>query len=77
MYSYFKRLKELRIDNDYTQEHIAELIKTDRSQYNRYENGKRTIPINCLIVLAKFYDVSIDYIVGLTDDKTRSPETKK
>ncbi len=73
---YLKRLKDLREDNDLTQETIAKLLKITRPQYSLYETGKRDIPVDLLRVLAKFYETSIDYIVGDTDKFERYPETK-
>ena len=66
---YFKRLKDLRIDNDYLQKDIAEVLGISQQYYSKYELGNFTIPTEQLIKLSKFYNVSIDYIVGLTDDK--------
>lgn len=64
---YFKRLKELREDNDKTQEDIAKVLNMKRQQYARYETGVFEIPLSYMIKLAKYYHVSIDYIVELTD----------
>ncbi len=66
---YYRRIKELREDSDKKQLEIAMELKTTQQQYYRYENGIREIPIRHLITLAKFYNTSIDYIVGLTNDK--------
>ena len=66
----FKRIKDLREDNDKLQKDIASLLGISQQYYSEYENGKRTIPINHLITLAKYYKVSIDYIVGLSNKKT-------
>ena len=66
---YFKRLEDLRVDHDLTQQQIADLLQCKREVYRRYEKGTRTIPIDFLIRLAEFYHVSIDYIVGLTNNK--------
>lgn len=65
----YKRLKDLREDNDYTQDFIAKYLKINRVVYNRYENGIREIPISLLIQLSKLYNVSIDYIVGISNKK--------
>lgn len=65
----YQRLKDLREDKDLNQSEIAEVIATSQSYYAQYENGKRQIPFDRVIVLAKFYGVSIDYIAGLTNDK--------
>lgn len=66
----FKRIRDLREDNDKLQKDIANLLGISQQYYSEYENGKRTIPIQHLIKLAKFYNTSIDYIVGLSDKKT-------
>ncbi len=70
---YFKRLYDLRIDNDLTQEQVAEHLTCNRQVYARYERGLREIPVSMLIKLAKLYNVSVDYILGLTDN----PESEK
>ncbi len=61
---YFKRIEDLRIDHDLTQQQVADMLGCNREVYRRYEKGLRTIPIDFLIKLADFYKVSIDYIVG-------------
>lgn len=66
---HLKRLKDLREDNDYTQKYIAKILDMDQRQYSRYELGKYEIPLECLIKLAKFYNVSLDYLVELTNKK--------
>ena len=65
----FKRIKDLREDHDKYQKDVAKLLGISQQYYSEYESGKRTIPINHLITLANFYKTSIDYIVGLTDDR--------
>ena len=64
----FRRLRDLREDHDLYQKQIAGLLGISQQYYSEYENGKRTIPIEYLITLAKYYNTSIDFIVGLTDD---------
>lgn len=64
----FKRIKDLREDNDKFQKDIAQLLGISQQYYSEYEKGNRTIPINHLITLAKYYNTSIDYIVGLSDE---------
>lgn len=64
-----ERIKGLREDKDLNQSEVAEIIGTSQSYYAQYENGKRQIPIDRVVMLAKFYGVSIDYIAGLTKDK--------
>ena len=61
------RLKELREEYKYTQQYVAEILNIRQNTYSQYENEKREIPIRALIVLAKLYDVSVDYILELTD----------
>ena len=59
------------------QKDIAELLGISQQYYSEYESGNRTISITHLITLAKYYNTSIDYIVGLTDDKNNSKQNKK
>ncbi len=66
---YFKRIKDLRIDHDLYQKQIANLLKITRQQYGLYESGKRDIPVDLLIKLADFYNVSTDYILERTKNK--------
>lgn len=68
---YFKRLYELREDNDYTKKTISEYLHMNREVYRRYEAGIREIPVWALIKLSELYNVSVDYILGLTDEKER------
>lgn len=60
---YQKRLHDLRVDHDLRQEDVAQILKTTSQAYGMYENGKRSLPIEYLINLAKFYNVSSDYIL--------------
>ncbi len=64
---YFKRLKELREDNDKTQADIAKILNMKQQQYARYEIGVNEIPFSYVIALAKYYNVSIDYIAEISD----------
>ena len=66
---YFQRLEDLRIDADKTQEEIAKVLNCQREVYRRYEKGIYEIPVWALIKLAEYYEVSTDYILGLTDKK--------
>lgn len=66
MYTY-QRLRDLREDNDKKQEAIALLLKITRQQYQLYESGKREMPMHHFITLARYYNVSLDYLAGLTD----------
>lgn len=65
----FMRIRNLREDNDKTQKEISEYLFCDQSLYSKYERGVREVPVNIIIKLAKFYGVSTDYILGLTDKK--------
>lgn len=65
----FQRIEDLRIDHDYTQKRIAEELGCNREVYRRYEQGIREIPIWMLIKLARVYDCSIDYLLGVSDTK--------
>ena len=69
MFVYFYRLRDLREDRDLNQTQIAELLYTSQTVYSRYERGYQTIPVEHLIVLADFYGVSVDYILGRTNNK--------
>lgn len=72
----FKRLKDLREDHDMYQKEVAKLLGISQQYYSEYEKGKRTIPVQHLITLAKHYDTSIDYLVGLTDDMNSKKKRK-
>ena len=63
----FKRIKDLREDHDMLQKDVAKLLGISQQYYSEYEKGNRTIPIQHLITLSKFYGTSIDYIVGLSN----------
>lgn len=68
---YAKRLYDLRTDNDLKQEDVAKILKISTQAYGMYENKKRSLPIESLITLCRFYGVSSDYILGLSDDKNK------
>lgn len=68
------RLKDLREDLDITQKVIADYLHIKQNTYSQYENGQRQIPIDMLIVLAKYYKTSTDYILELTDIKKPYPK---
>ena len=63
------RIKDLREDSDLTQREVAEYLHIRQNTYSQYENGHRQLPLEFLITLAKFYNTSTDYILGLTDVK--------
>lgn len=60
----FPRLRDLREDRDLPQKQVAAILGIDQRVYSTYETGKRDIPVNHLIALADFYNVSVDYILG-------------
>ena len=66
MYVY-QRLKDMREDADKKQEDIAALLNITRQQYQLYESGKREMPMHLFILLANYYNLSLDYLAGLTD----------
>ena len=63
------RIRDMREDNDYTQKFVAEYLMCDQSLYSKYERGARPVPLEVMVKLAKLYKTSIDYLVGLTDNK--------
>lgn len=67
----FQRLEDLRIDADKTQAEIGAVLSTQREVYRRYEKGIHEIPVWAMIKLSEYYDVSVDYMLGLTDDPSR------
>lgn len=66
----YQHIRDLREDSDLTQRQIAELLNISQTTYSRYESGTLDIPSSSLIVLAKFYKISVDYLLGLTNNKT-------
>ena len=66
MYLY-QRLKDMREDADKKQEEIALVLNITRQQYQLYESGKREMPMHHFITLAKYYNITLDYLVGLAD----------
>ena len=67
----FQRIQDLRIDSDLSQKKIGEILHISQRSYSHYETGSRNIPIEMLIRLADYYDTTIDYLVGRTDNKER------
>ena len=66
---FFQRIYDLRTDNDMTQQQLADYLICNRQVYARYERGQREIPVSMLIKLAKLYNTSTDYILGLSDKR--------
>ena len=67
MYEYIKRIRDLREDNDLTQTEIADFLGTSQTMYARYERGANEIPVRHIIKLCEFYNVSADYLLGLSE----------
>ena len=65
------RIRSLREDMDLTQKEIADFLHIKQNTYSQYENGHRQVPIDVLIKLARYYNTSIDYLVGETDKRER------
>lgn len=68
---YFRRLKDLREDKDLLQKEVAKKLGISQQYYSQYEIGKYTMPIELLIILSQEYNVSLDYLVGLSDKKNK------
>ena len=71
------RIRDLREDRDLKQFEIAEYLMCDQSLYSKYERGVSRYPLDAIIKLAEYYGVSIDYLVGLTDEPKPYPRKKK
>ena len=65
------RLKKLREENMLTQQAVADYLHIRQNTYSQYETAQRQVPIEMLVALSDFYDVSVDYLLGLTDEETR------
>ena len=72
--NYSERIRALREDHDKTQSEIAQLLNVGQRTYCDYELGKTRLPVDSLIVLAKFYNVSMDYICGISDIRHGFPK---
>lgn len=72
--NYIERIRGLREDNDYNQTVVAKAIHVAQTTYSDYEKGKVRIPIDSLIELAKFYNVDMNYISGVSDIKNIYPK---
>jgi len=71
------RIRDLREDNDMTQQQVAAYLNIKQNTYSQYETGSRQIPIDVLIALASLYQTSTDYLLGITDCRTPYPIAKK
>ena len=72
----YKRIRDLREDRDLTQTQIAKILGMSQTGYSKYETGENDLPTSILIKLSDYYGVSIDYILGMTDEPKRYPAIK-
>jgi len=70
----FENIRSLRVDNGYTQQQIAEYLNIKQNTYSQYEVGTLNYPVDTLMKLADFYNVSVDYLLGRTAVKTPYPK---
>jgi transcriptional regulator with XRE-family HTH domain len=73
----YGRIRDLRIDQGLTQEDIAAILNVKQNTYCQYETGVINYPLDLVIKLAEYYGVSVDYLVGLTDEQTPYPRKQK
>lgn len=71
---YNERIRAIREDRSMTQQKVADLLHIGQRTYADYESGKTRIPIDSILILAKFYNVSVDYITGASNNKTEYPK---
>lgn len=67
--TYQRRLRDLREDHDKTQQQIADILGTSQTMYARYERGANELPLRHLLTLADYYGVSMDYLLGRSDEE--------
>ena len=72
----YNRIRELRQDHDLTQKQVGEMLNMSQTGYNQYEIGKNDIPTKILIKLAEYYNTSVDYLLGITDERNPYPKKK-
>jgi transcriptional regulator with XRE-family HTH domain len=72
----FQRIQDLRTDADLSQKQLSEILHISQRSYSHYETGSRNIPVEMLIRLANYYDISVDYLVGRTDKKEMNKKQK-
>ena len=71
---YYERIREIREDHSLTQQQIADFLHVGQRTYSDYETGKTRIPVDSLLRLAKYYNLSVDYVSGASDTKNKYPE---
>jgi len=74
---FYQRIRDLREDADLNQTQVGEILGINQRMYSNYETGKRQFPAHLLIKLAVFYETSVDYLLGLTDDRKPYPRKRK
>lgn len=72
----YRRIRDLREDHDLTQKQIGKILNMSQTGYSQYEIGKNDIPTRILIALVNYYNTSVDYLLGLTDDDRPYPRRK-
>ena len=72
----YRRIRDLREDKDMTQKDMATILGMSQTGYSKYETGENDIPTNILIKLSDYHNVSVDYLLNLTDAKTPYPRSK-
>ena len=77
MPEYYKRIRELREDNDLTQKQVAERLDQHLTTYQRWESGLREVPTHIVVLLCYLYNVSSDYLLEITDEYTVKPAKRK
>lgn len=70
----YNRIRDLREDNDLTQKQVAKILNMSQTGYSQYEIGKNDIPTRVLVILSNYYNTSIDYLLGITDEKKPYPK---
>lgn len=73
----YGRIRDIRIDRGLTQEDVAKILHVSQNTYSQYEIGTTRYPLDAVVTLAEFYDVSVDYLVGLTDEMEPYPRKRK
>lgn len=74
-YKYYEKIREVREDRGLTQQEIARLLHIGQRTYSDYETGKTRIPLESVIVLAKYYNVDLNYLTGISQEKRPFPES--
>lgn len=73
----YERIRDLRIDRGLTQAQVAKLLHVKQNTYSQYEIGELNYPLDAVVTLAEYYGVSVDYLVGLTDETAPYPRKKR